>query len=103
MDENGKSRFLDGGDVTGIVEWIALIGSMESGLFLPSISSMVGVRTSKGIEFARNGSKFIFGRCCLWYLGPGYNFKSGKLNMPVNIGFVLVEIIHKTLTIYMMK
>ena len=31
-----ESRFLDGGDVVGLVEWIALVGGMEKGMFLPS-------------------------------------------------------------------
>ena len=47
-----ESRFADGGNVTGIVEWIALVGGMEKGYFLPSVSSMVGLRTDKGLEFA---------------------------------------------------
>ena len=81
-----ESRFADGGDVTGIVEWIALIGGMESGLFLPSLSSMVGLRTSKGIEFAMGPNLSLGGIAMVF--GAGYNFKSGKLNMPVNIGFV---------------
>ena len=35
-----ESRFADGGgNITGIVEWIALVGGMEQGRFLPSISS----------------------------------------------------------------
>jgi len=81
-----ESRFADGGDVTGIVEWIALIGGMESGLFLPSISSMVGARTSKGLEFAMGPNLSLGGIAMVF--GAGYNFRSGKLNMPVNIGFV---------------
>ena len=32
-----ESRFLDGGDVVGLVEWIALVGGMEKGMFLPSL------------------------------------------------------------------
>ena len=59
---------------------------MESGLFLPSISSMVVARTSKGIEFAMGPNLSLVGIAMVF--GAGYNFKSGKLNMPVNIGFV---------------
>ena len=54
-----ESRFADGEKVVGIVEWIALIGGMEKGLFLPSVSSLVGLRSDAGIEFdgdsPRNG------------------------------------------------
>jgi len=81
-----ESRFADGGEVTGIVEWIALVGGMEKGMFLPSASSMVGVRTASGVEFAV-GPNFSLGGIAM-VIGAGYNFKFGKLNMPVNIAYV---------------
>ena len=81
-----ESRFADGGDVTGIVEWIALVGGMEKGLFLPSVSSMVGVRTAKGIEFAVGPNLSLGGIAMV--IGAGYNFKFGKLNVPINIAYV---------------
>jgi len=81
-----ESRFADGGDVTGIVEWIALVGGMEKGMFLPSVSSMVGVRTAKGIEFAAGPNLSLGGIAMV--IGAGYNFKFGKLNLPVNIVYV---------------
>ena len=81
-----ESRFADGGEVTGIVEWIALVGGMEKGMFLPSVSSMVGVRTAKGIEFAVGPNLSLGGIAMV--IGAGYNFKFGKLNLPVNIAYV---------------
>ena len=81
-----ESRFADGGNVTGIVEWIALVGGMEKGMFLPSVSSMVGVRTAKGIEFAVGPNLSLGGIAMV--IGAGYNFKFGKLNVPVNIAYV---------------
>jgi hypothetical protein len=81
-----ESRFADGGNVTGIVEWIALVGGMEKGMFLPSVSSMVGVRTAKGIEFAVGPNLSLGGIAMV--IGAGYNFKFGKLNLPVNIVYV---------------
>ena len=81
-----ESRFADGGNVTGVVEWIALVGGMEKGKFLPSISSMVGARTASGLEYAV-GPNLSFGGIAMVF-GMGYNFKSGSLNMPVNIAFV---------------
>ena len=59
---------------------------MEKGLFLPSLSSMVGARTSNGMEFAMGPNLSLGGIAMVF--GFGYNFKSGNLNMPVNIGFV---------------
>jgi hypothetical protein len=81
-----ESRFADGGDVTGIVEWIVLAGGMERGKFLPSISSMVGARTSSGLEFAVGPNLSLGGIAMVF--GAGYNFKVGNLNMPVNFAFV---------------
>jgi len=81
-----ESRFADGGDITGIVEWIALVGGMEKGMFLPSASSMVGLRTAKGIEFAIGPNLSLGGIAMVF--GAGYNFKFGKLNVPVNIAYV---------------
>ena len=81
-----ESRFADGGNVTGIVEWIALVGGMEKGFFLPSVSSMVGVRTASGVEFAAGPNLSLGGIAMV--IGAGYNFKFGKLNLPVNIAYV---------------
>ena len=81
-----ESRFADGGNVTGIVEWIALVGGMERGKFLPSLSSMVGARSASGYEFALGPNLSLSGISMVF--GFGYNFKSGNLNIPVNIAFV---------------
>ena len=81
-----ESRFADGGNVTGIVEWIALVGGMERGKFLPSLSSMVGARSASGLEFALGPNLSLNGVSMVF--GVGYNFKSGNLNIPVNIAFV---------------
>ena len=63
-----ESRFADGGgEIIGIVEWIVLVAGMGQGKFLPSATSLSGV----GMVF-----------------GVGYNFKSGNLNLPVNIAFM---------------
>ena len=81
-----ESRFLDGGDVVGIVEWIALVGGMEKGMFLPSVSSMVGLRTASGFEFAAGPNLSLGGIAMV--IGIGKTLKFGKLNVPVNIAYV---------------
>ena len=81
-----ETRFSDGGNVTGIVEWIALVGGMEKGMFLPSVSSMVGLRNSKGIEFTVGPELSLGGIAML--IGAGYNFRFGELNVPVSITYV---------------
>ena len=82
-----ESRFADGGgDVVGIVEWIALVGGMEQGLFLPSISSVIGARTSTGLEFGVGPNISLSGVGMLFAVG--HNFKSGSLNIPINLVFM---------------
>ena len=81
-----ENRFADGGDITGIVEWIVLVAGMEKGKFLPSVSSMVGARTASGLEFAVGPTLSLGGVSMVF--GAGYNLKSGNLNIPVNIAFV---------------
>ena len=79
-----ESRFADGGgNITGIVEWIVLVGGMERGKFLPSASSIIGARTNKGLEFGIGPNVSLAGIGMVF--GVGYNFKSGRLNLPVNI------------------
>lgn len=82
-----ETRFADsGGPVVGLVEWVALVAGMEKGLFLPSFSSLIGIRSENGFEFATgpnlsgSGLGFVF--------ALGYNYKKGDLNLPINLAFV---------------
>jgi len=82
-----ETRFADtGGPVVGLVEWVALIGGMEKGLFLPSFSSLVGIRSQKGFEFATGPNLSASGLGFVFALG--YNYTKGDLNLPINIAFV---------------
>lgn len=81
-----ETRFMDIGSTVGIVEFIGLVGGFEQGLFLPSISTMVGFRKSSGFEVAMGPNISLSGVSMV--VGAGFNFKSGKLNFPVNIAYV---------------
>jgi hypothetical protein len=81
-----ESRFADGGNVTGIVEWIVLVGGMEKGMFLPSASSIIGARMDNGLEFGVGPNLSLSGIGMVF--GVGYNFRSGNLNLPVSISFI---------------
>ena len=80
-----ETRFADGYDVTGLVEWILLVGGIEKGLFLPSFSSLVGIRTSSNFEFAFGPNLSLSGVGAVVAIGK--NFKVGELNLPINIAF----------------
>ncbi len=81
-----ETRFADGYEVTGIVEWVVLVAGMEKGKFLPSVSSLVGARLESGLEFAIGPNLSLAGVAMVF--GAGYNFKVGDLNIPVNLAFV---------------
>ena len=81
-----ESRFADGGNETGIVEWIVLVGGMEKGMFLPSASSIIGARMDNGLEFGVGPNLSLSGIGMVF--GMGYNFKSGNLNLPINISVI---------------
>ena len=82
-----ETRFADtGGPVVGLVEWVALVGGMEKGMFLPSFSSLVGVRSEKGFEFATGPNLSTSGLAFVFALG--YNYTKGDLNLPINIALV---------------
>lgn len=81
-----ETRFMDEGNTAGIVEFIGMIGGFEQGLFLPSISTLVGFRKNTGFEMAVGPNLSLSGVGMV--IGAGFNFKSGNLNFPVNIAFV---------------
>ena len=76
---------LDNG-VSGLVEFVGLVGGLEQGKFLPSGSLLIGVRGSQGGEFAfgpnlsLTGASFVF--------AAGHTYQSGDLNFPVNFAVV---------------
>ena len=82
-----ESRFADGGgEVVGIVEWVALVAGMEQGRFAPSLTSVIGARTTSGFEVGCGPSLSLAGVGMVFAIGK--NFQSGSLNMPVNLVFM---------------
>jgi len=48
-----EKRFYSGANgLTAVSEWVALVGGLDQGVFLPSVSWLIGLRTGSGIEFA---------------------------------------------------
>ncbi|MBN2010449.1 hypothetical protein JW960_13970 [candidate division KSB1 bacterium] len=70
----------------GLTELVPLIGGIEQGLFLPSLSFVVGLRTARGAEigFGPNlslaGSAYVF--------AVGITKRVGNLNFPFNLSVV---------------
>lgn len=67
---------------SGVVECIPLIGGVEQGKFLPSLSALVGLRSPKGFEFGVGPNVSVSGFGIV--LAAGVTFQKGNLNWPVN-------------------
>lgn len=67
-------------------EWVLLVGGLDQGLFLPSLTWLVGVRTPGGFEFGV-GPNATPATVAL-AMSIGNTFKAGALAIPVNIALV---------------
>jgi hypothetical protein len=72
--------------VTALTEWVALVGGLEQGVVLPSLSWMVGVRTRDGAEFGVGPNITAAGTALV--LATGMTFRAGALNVPLNVAVV---------------
>ena len=81
-----ETKFASGKGMQGLVEWVVLAGGMEKGMFLPSVSSLVGLRNANGYEIAMGPNLSLSGLS--YVLAAGKNFQVGELNIPVNISWV---------------
>ena len=81
-----ETRIAEGEDFVGLVEWIALIGGLEQGIFVPSVSTLMGIRKSGGLEAAVGPTFSLTGVGLVFAVG--HTFKSGDLNVPINVAWV---------------
>jgi len=82
-----EKQFYNGGNgVAALTEAVVLIGGLEQGLVLPSLSWLVGVRTHEGTEFGVGPNITPAGVALA--LAAGKTFRAGVLNVPVNIAVV---------------
>jgi hypothetical protein len=76
----------DAGGLIPVTEWILLVGGLEQGVFLPSLSWMVGLRSLGGAEFGV-GPNLGPGGVGMVY-AAGITRTSGNINIPLNIAVV---------------
>ena len=72
--------------VSGLVELVPLIGGLEQGKFIPSVSGLLGVRGAKGFEFGLGPNVTPLGANLVLALGT--SFRSNGINFPVNLAVV---------------
>lgn len=74
------------GGLAVVNEWVMLVGGLEQGVVLPSLSWLVGLRTSGGAEFGVGPNVTPVGVALAFTAGT--TFRSGVLNVPVNFAVV---------------
>lgn len=81
-------RQLNAGDTgpVAVTELVLLVGGLEQGTFLPSLSWLVGLRTRNGTEFGV-GPNFTAAGTAIALAG-GVTQRAGSLNIPVNLSVV---------------
>lgn len=75
-----------GAGPTAITEAIVLVGGLDQGVALPSLSWLVGIRTPEGAEFGVGPNVTPAGVALA--LAAGRTFRAGVLNVPVNVAVV---------------
>ena len=68
--------------LTGVVEFIPLVGGVEQGMFLPSLSGLIGMRSPRGAEFGLGPNVSVSGVGIV--LATGMTIQKGQINWPLN-------------------
>lgn len=71
---------------TVLNEWVALIGGLDQGVAIPSVSWLVGLRTREGAEFGLGPNITPAGVALA--LSAGVTFRAGLVNIPMNVAVV---------------
>ena len=74
------------GGVSALNEWVVLIGGLDRGVPIPSVSWLVGLRSSTGAEFGVGPNVTPAGVALAF--AAGVTFRTGILNVPVNVAVV---------------
>ncbi|NQY66259.1 MAG: hypothetical protein HRT72_00820 [Flavobacteriales bacterium] len=71
---------------SGLIEGVVLIGGLEQGLFLPSLSGLIGLRSGEGTEFAFGPNLSLSGIGFAFTVG--YTLTKNGINFPINLAVV---------------
>jgi hypothetical protein len=69
-----------------VTEWVALMGGLDQGVALPSVSWLVGVRGRDGAEFGLGPNVTPAGVAIVF--AAGMTFRTRAFNVPVNVAVV---------------
>ena len=82
-----RRMFQASSGLTGVTEWVFLVGGAERGLLLPSATFLAGVRTPGGLEVGVGPNLSLSGAA--YALTVGMNNEIGEVNVPLNLAAVL--------------
>jgi hypothetical protein len=71
---------------TVLNEWVMLLGGLDQGVAIPSLSWLVGVRTHEGAEFGIGPNITPAGVALAF--SAGVTFRAGVINVPMNFAVV---------------
>ena len=72
--------------VTVLNEWVGLLGGLDQGVVIPSLTWLVGVRTREGAEFGLGPNVTPAGVALA--ISAGVTFRAGIMNIPMNFAIV---------------
>jgi len=82
-----EKRFLSSDTgATAVTEWVLLFGGADQGVFLPSLTWLLGMRTVGGIEIAAGPNLSAMGMGVA--IAGGVTLRAGNLNVPLNVAVV---------------
>lgn len=73
--------------LTGVTEWVVLVGGAERGLLLPSATFLAGIRAPSGLEIGVGPNISLSGAA--YAVTVGMNNEIGEVNIPINVAAVL--------------
>lgn len=72
--------------VSAVAEFVPLVGGLEQGKFIPSLSGLLGIRGPKGFEFGVGPNVTPLGANLVLALGTSY--RANGINFPINLAVV---------------
>ena len=81
-----RQFYTRGSGVAAVNEWVVLLGGLDQGVVLPSLSWMVGLRTREGAEFGIGPNITPAGVALA--VAAGVTFRAGSMNVPMNVAVV---------------
>ena len=82
-----RRMFQSQSGLTGVTEWVVLVGGAERGLLLPSATFLAGIRAPSGLEIGVGPNVSLSGAA--YAITVGMNNEIGEVNLPINVAAVL--------------